>query len=251
MEEAYEPLCRWTDWWFTYRDDDGDGVPQYNHGNESGWDNSTVFSTLPPIESPDLSAWLVLQMEMLAEMAGRLGHDGEAIEWAARSRRLLVQMLDHFWQEDHFVARKSGSHEVIESDSLLLYMPIILGKRLPAAVQAALVDGIKAGRRFLTDFGPATERISSPYLTADGYWRGPIWGAPTLLLVDGLRALGEEKLAADISRRFCDMVAENGIAENYDPLTGQGLRERAFTWTASAFLILASELPSDNHWHAD
>jgi glycogen debranching enzyme len=190
-------------------------------------------------------------MQMLAEMAGRLGHHDDAIECAAPSHRLLAQMLDHFWREDHFVARKSGSHEVIESDSLLLYMPIILGKRLPAAVQAALLAGIKAGRGFLTDFGPATERISSPHLTADGYWRGPIWGAPTLLLVDGLRALSEEKLADDISRRFCDMVAEHGIAENYDPLTGQGLRERAFTWTASAFLILARELPSDNHWHAD
>jgi hypothetical protein len=32
LEEIYEPLCRWTRWWFVHRDDDGDGVPQYNHG---------------------------------------------------------------------------------------------------------------------------------------------------------------------------------------------------------------------------
>ncbi|MGA7859446.1 MAG: hypothetical protein WCA11_16045, partial [Terracidiphilus sp.] len=35
---AYEPLVRCTDWYFKYRDTNGDGLPEYNHGNDSGWD---------------------------------------------------------------------------------------------------------------------------------------------------------------------------------------------------------------------
>jgi len=44
LKEIYPLLCRWTEWWLKYRDDDGDGLPQYNHGNDSGWDNATAFA---------------------------------------------------------------------------------------------------------------------------------------------------------------------------------------------------------------
>jgi hypothetical protein len=37
------------------------------------------------------------------------------------------------------------------------------------------------------------------------------------------------------------MVNLSGMAENFDALTGAGLRDRAFTWTSSVFLILGHE----------
>lgn len=43
LEEAYEPLVKWTEWYFRYRDSNHNGLPEYNQGNDSGWDNSTVF----------------------------------------------------------------------------------------------------------------------------------------------------------------------------------------------------------------
>lgn len=72
-DAVYDALVKWTYWWLTYRDDDNDGIPQYNHGNESGWDNGTAFSGGVPIECPDLTAYLIIQMDVLADIAGRLG----------------------------------------------------------------------------------------------------------------------------------------------------------------------------------
>jgi putative isomerase len=80
------------------------------------------------------------------------------------------------------------------------------------------------------------------HYSPDGYWRGPIWGAPTLILTEGLDAVGEHAFANEVRRRFCDMVATSGLAENYNALTGEGLRDRAFTWISSIFLVLAHEL---------
>jgi putative isomerase len=99
MDEIYPRLVKWTEWWFKYRDDDNDGVPQYNHGNDSGWDNSTVFIGGVPLETPDLSAFLVIQMETLSLIAGKLGRKEESKEWKRRSKKLLVDMLDHFWYQ--------------------------------------------------------------------------------------------------------------------------------------------------------
>ena len=242
LAEIYEPLCRVTEWWFRHRDDNGDDMPQYNHGNESGWDNSTVFRALPPIDVPDLAAYLVLQMEFLAYAAAELGREDESRRWQARSARLLQQMLDLFWRGDRFVARQSLTGEEIDCDSLLLFVPLLLGRRLPEAVVAALVARLRRPGHFLTAHGLASESTASPYYEPDGYWRGPLWGAPTVMLVEGVAAVGETALAADLRRRFCALVAERGLAENYDAITGAPLRDRAFTWTASAFLLLAAEL---------
>jgi putative isomerase len=242
LAEIYAPLCRVTEWWFRHRDDNGDGMPQYNHGNECGWDNSTVFRALPPIDAPDLAAYLVIQTEFLAQAAAQLGRAEESRQWQVRSERLLEQMLGHFWRGDRFVARQSLTGEEIDCESLLLFVPLLLGRRLPQEVVAALVTRLRRPGHFLTAHGLASESTSSQYYEPDGYWRGPLWGAPMVMLVEGLAAVGQTELAADLRRRFCALVVNRGLAENYDAITGAPLRDRAFTWTASAFLLLAAEL---------
>jgi glycogen debranching enzyme len=237
LSEVYEPLKKWTNWWMTYQDSDHDGIPQYNHGNDSGWDNSTIFHKGTPVESPDLSSFLVLQMEVLAEIAGKIGKKDEAEEWRLQSEQLLTGMIEHFWDGERFTAKRSGTHEVIESDSLVLSIPLILGKRLPGDILEKLIEGVK-DKGFLTKYGLATELPSSPFYREDGYWRGPIWAPTTLLVVDGLLSAGEQELALEIARRFCAMANKSGMAENYNALTGEALRDPAFTWTSSVFLIL-------------
>jgi hypothetical protein len=60
-----------------------------------------------------------------------------------------------------------------------------------------------------------------------------------MLVVDGLRRAGHEELARRISDRFRALCEASGFAENFDALTGAGLRDRAYTWTASVYLLLA------------
>ncbi|MFC4601623.1 amylo-alpha-1,6-glucosidase [Cohnella hongkongensis] len=246
LATVYEPLARWTEWWFRYRDGDGDGIPQYNHGNDCGWDNSTVFHDGAPVESPDLCAFLILQMEALADIAGEIGRPmAETQLWRERADKLLADMLAHSWRSDHFVAPRSADHHVVQdADSLLPFMTLVLGNRLPEDVRAKLVAGLCAKGRFLTEHGLATESISSAFYKPDGYWRGPIWAPPTLIVADGLASMGETELSRDIATRFCRLIAHSGMAENFNATTGEGLRDRAYTWTSSVFLILAHEYVS-------
>jgi len=242
LKEIYTPLCNWTKWWFTYRDDDHDGIPQYNHGNDSGWDNSTVFNEGCPVESPDLAALLIIQMEVLAEVAVRLDKEDESRVWGKSADTLLEKLLAHSWKEDRFIAPKSGSHETCPHDSLLVYVPIVLGRRLPGHILRKMVDGLTEQNRFMTEHGIATESVGSPSYLSNGYWSGPIWAPATMLIVDGLSQIGEERLALDIVSRFCATIAQSGcMAENYGALTGEGLNDQAYTWTSSVFLLLANQ----------
>ena len=127
-----------------------------------------------------------------------------------------------------------------ENESLILYLPIVLGGRLPAGVRSYLIEQLKSVR-FYTEHGLATESPSSSLYESDGYWRGPIWAPSTMLLADGLWECGEKEFVRDITERFCRNVSRSGCAENFDALTGAGLRDRAYTWTASVMLVMAHE----------
>jgi putative isomerase len=238
LQEIYAPLCRWTEWWLNFRDDNHNGIPQYNHGNDSGWDNATVFDQGLPVEAPDLSAFLIIQMDTLALVAQRIGRHTEAARWQARADELLQRLIAYSWNGEQFVSRQSVTGDVTGTDSLINFLPLLLGQRLPAEIQAKLVAGL---RRFITDHGLATENPTSSEYDPDGYWRGPIWAPPTMMIVYGLNAIGQRELAVDISRKFCEMIHRSGMAENFDALTGAGLRDGAYTWTSSIFAILAHE----------
>jgi len=241
VEQLYGHLTKWTDWFFKFRDYDGDGLPQDNHGND-GWDNGTVFNLGLPMETPDLSAELVLQMDALSQWAKVLGKSQESQQWRHHSDELLSKMLAQFWKDDHFVALHNGDHTLAEGDSLMLYLPVILGHRLPEQVRVKLVEGLTEKGRFLTEHGLATESLKSPFYKSDGYWLGPIWAPTTMMITDGLDDMGEKALARDLRVKFCEMVAQSGMAENFDAVTGAGLRDPAYTWTSSVFLIFAHEL---------
>ncbi|HIU75335.1 MAG TPA: glycogen debranching protein [Candidatus Pelethocola excrementipullorum] len=240
MEEAYRCLEKWTCWWLNYRDYDGDGLCEYNHGNDSGWDNSTVFSILPPVESPDLQAYLIIQMEVLSNLAGKLRMETAEKDWAQRSSKMLEKMLKHNFRDHLPVAVRSGNHEIIENDSLLPYECIVLGRRLPKVIRKEMIK-VLYGNKFYTDYGFATESPDSVFYRTDGYWRGPIWAPSTMILLDGLYQCGEKGLVREAADRFAAMVTEGGFAENFDALTGKGLRDRAYTWTSSAFLVMTHE----------
>ena len=240
LSEAYEKLSKWTNWWLIWRDGDGDGICEYHHGCDSGWDNSTAFRKHPVMETPDLAAFLILQMETLHQLVLKLGLPGEAVSWQDKADHMLDAMLRHCFDGVRPVALVSGTHEETVCDSLLLYIPLLLGEKLPDGIRKSMVAALKD--RFLTPYGLATEAVESPYYDPDGYWRGPIWAPSTLLLVEGLDRCGEHDLASEIARRYCDMAAASGFAENFDALTGEGLRDKAYTWTSSVFLMLLNRL---------
>ena len=156
-EEAYRRLAAWTNWWLAYRDYDCDGLCEYNHGNDSGWDNSTAFSVLPPVATPELQAFLIIQMDVLSDLAARLGKGSDAADWRQKSERLLNRTLETLFEDDLPRVIRSSSHESVPNQSLLKYVSIVLGEKLPERIRkrtvAALLDG-----GFRTDNGFATER---------------------------------------------------------------------------------------------
>jgi glycogen debranching enzyme len=189
------------------------------------------------VRSADLAAFLVLQLRELAALATEIGDPAAATRWSAEANTLRTALLTELWNGTRFTSRAvDGTART--TASLLDLMPIVLGDHLPAEIHTVLAADIA---EHLTPVGLATERPDSPHYEADGYWRGPVWAPATVLVEDGLRRGGAVDLADRVSARFRAACEKSGFAENFDALTGQGLRDRAYTWTASAYLLLAAD----------
>ncbi|MEU5784896.1 amylo-alpha-1,6-glucosidase [Micromonospora lupini] len=235
LARTYDRLARWTGFWLDARRAPGHDLPHYQHGNDSGWDNATTFDDDRVLQTADLAAFLVSQLRCLADLATELGEPAD--RWSREADRIHAAMLEQLWDGERFTARSPHTGQRRTSRSLLDLMPVALGADLPAPIADALARGVET---HLTTHGLATEPTDSAHYLADGYWRGPIWAPSTVLVEDGLRRAGHTGIADDISQRFLALCEKSGFAENFDAETGAGLRDRAYTWTASSYLILAA-----------
>jgi glycogen debranching enzyme len=238
LTETYQRLTHWTTFWLSQRRAPGQLLPHYQHGNDSGWDNATTFDPGRVLETADLATFLIMQLRELSGLAAELGEDEAAENWKTTADQVQSALVSTLWDGSRFLARSPETGETSSSTSLLAFMPIALGADLPTEIRTALAAGLKA---HLTPHGLATEPLDSPHYAADGYWRGPIWAPATLLIEDGLRRAGQDEFADDISNRFRKLCETSGFAENFNAEDGAGLRDRAYTWTAAVYLVLAAD----------
>ncbi|HOK04331.1 MAG TPA: trehalase family glycosidase [Victivallales bacterium] len=240
----FPKLAKWTIWWLKNRDFNSDGLCEYHHGNDSGWDNASVFDLGFPVTAPDLATYLIIQMELLSKLAIILGKKSESKKWQINSDKMLKKMIEKLWDGNQFQTKNASTGEIsARGDSLINYVPILIGDKLPAQIRNKIASELKIGGRFVTKFGPATENPRSKCYVDNGYWRGPVWAPIVLLITDGLRRSGFQNQAKVIAKNFCEMCrTKMTFAENYDPLNGKPLCDKAYTWSSSVFLILAHEL---------
>ena len=243
LEDYYPKLAKWADWFLKYRDDDHDGIPQYEHGDECGMEDTSTFRLSNVMETPDLSADLVLLFEALGDLAKRLGKDeSEVQEWYTKSTDLLNRMLETFWDGEKFISMVSGTHERVDRDyGILGYLPIVLGKRLPQEIIDKLAADLSVENDILSPYGFDKERMYARQLStvADEWVRGFIYPANNLLLISGLYDAGKTELAQKVAKRFCDeMVRTYGMGTRINAFAGGFPSEWSY-WNGGIFIALS------------
>ena len=218
-ESLYEPLRKWYEWWMTLRDTDNDGVPQYNQGCESGEDFTMMLSKGVPVECPDLISYIILLGEALGKLAEKMGRLKEAEEWFAKSKKLTGVLIDEFWDGEKFIARMSGSHEIVDFVSIESRSPLMLGARLPKAIIDKMASAMMDPDKFYTHHG---FRGAPRQYDGDGKpLPGFIEGFTQIKMIIGLYEAGYKELARDVLIGFCDA--------NLELLPDFGYREAAPT----------------------
>jgi len=241
LEEIYDPLLRWNDWWFSMNDDDVDGLVQYNHPYSSGLDNNPLWDYGMPVESPDINTYLCIQMKSLAEMADILGMETEGAAWRKRAAGIVERMMDKFWDEDAGVFQALYDGQPIPVLTPFNLIPLWTGE-LSHSVMARLVSHLTNPDEFWGEYPLPTVARNDPHYNPEAMWRGPVWANVNYFFIEALNQIGDGKLADELRDKTLKLIkTHRSIYEYYNAETGEPPESAvgAFGWSAAVFIDLA------------
>jgi len=240
LTALYHGITKWGLWFFQYRDDDHDGIPQFDHGDESGTDDDATFKTNNQLDTPDLQAYLALLFEAAGDIAKILGRSQDEISALYNlSSEIINKLVKNFWDGQRFVPMVSGVLEKVRTNSSSVYLPIILGRRLPQEIIDKIAEDLAVEGDFLTPYGIASEKLTSDdFALGDHMSRGYVLPSTNMLIATGLFDAGKKDLAAKIAHRYCRTIKDGGFIMLINPFKGlSGVP--GGSWAACAFIILA------------
>jgi putative isomerase len=266
VAEVYPALRRYHEWWYRFRDHDGNGLCEYGSTDgtriaaawESGMDNAVRFDEAVMVqngpeawslnqESVDLNAYLYAEKGFLADLAEALDRDGEAQALRSEAEGLKSEIRNLMFDREtgYFYDIDLETKDPIRVQGPEGWIPLWAG--VATQVQAEAVV------RVMTDPAKFAGTLPFPTLAMDrpefdpldGYWRGPVWLDQAYFAVKALERYGFDTEAGDLAARLMEapsgLTGQAPIYENYHPVTGEGLNAPHFSWSAAHLLMLVKE----------
>ncbi|MEP7294334.1 MAG: trehalase family glycosidase, partial [Chloroflexota bacterium] len=246
LQEVYEPLKRWNQWWLLENTDER-GLCVYRHPFSSGLDDSPLWDYGMPVTAPDLNTYICLQLESLARIASLLGEDEEAVQFTAQGAEIAARMIDVMWDEDKGIFNALHGDEVIPVLTPFNLLPLWI-RDLPEKITNRLVENLTKPEWFWSTWPLATVALDDPHFDPMQMWRGPTWVNINYLFIEALTRARQYTLAAELRRKTLELIMlHEDIYEYYNPITGERPPKAApiFGWTSAVFIDLAIQATQD------
>ena len=189
------------------------------------------------IEDLTFNCILIRANQHLLDIAKTIREDvpADLLENMERTRTALDSLWDPYASQ--YYSRDFVTHNLIKEASIAAFMPLYAGS-ISQDRAKAIVSMLENEQLYGTPYPVPSVPVSSPYFDADRYWQGPSWVNTNWLIIDGLKRYGFDDHAAALTETTLEMVAKNGPAEYFNPLTGEPAGAENFSWTAALVIDL-------------
>lgn len=201
---------------------------------ERQWDETAIAAESPfRVADPTLTFTALRSARDLRDMATTLGEaTGEIDEWITH----LEAGAETLWNPaigayDARNLRTGNFANSVSNASFLCWWAGLADDR--ARPTLARILGTTA--HALPSYDP-----EGPHFDRLRYWRGPVWAVMNFMAANGMAEQGLTDEAARVRADTARLIAENGFAEYFDPVTGTPAGGGTFTWTAAIWLAWAS-----------
>ena len=262
VEEIFDKLYKYHQWWYTDRDHDKNGVCEYGSTDgtliaaawESGMDNGVRFDEAEMLKNEPENAWSMNQENIclnsflyaekgyLAKMAQMLGKNELADKLTQEAKALKEHIQTKMFDPEtgFFYDTRIGTGEFIKVMGAECWLPLWAGIATPEQARQVL-DKMLNPTKFNSTVPLGTLEISHlRFRPTRGYWRGPVWIDQVYFGVMGLRKYGFDKEADMFVRKYIanaqGLLTDGPIHENYNPLTGETLNCPNFGWSSAVTL---------------
>jgi hypothetical protein len=215
--------------------------------------------------SPDINAFLVLELRTLAAMAASLGKPAEAASWLRQADGLAAAINDWLIEPRTCTYQDRHLETGAFTDMITLgsFLPIYAGIAPAETAGRSCRDYLLSPEHFLTPFPfPVIDRAHPTFrsggflhappaypgsLVQHSYWRGRTWIHGNTWYLGALWQSGFTREADENADRILTAVSRNeGIHECYDSLTGFGNGHPEFMWSAASVLLVAHQFYKQN-----
>jgi hypothetical protein len=227
----YEPLLKYEQWLWNYRDLGKRGLAYLYHIWESGTDNSPKFDRItrnrlldPALESVDFNVFVYLLRKTLIESAGILGvappdYLAERVEKTKLAMNsLMLDPADSFYYDIY-----AGGTEKVRVKTFSGILPLITDIPEPATRKALTDLYLLSETEFNTPCPVATVSRAESSFGSNDFWRGANWPQITWSFVYGIKPYCPAA-AAEILDKYLRTSASQSLCNEYcDSVTGEGV----------------------------
>ena len=247
-QHIYQGIVRWSAFFFRCRDLNRDGLMENRGAGETGWEDAPYVRVGFPLASPDMNAYVAIQLAAQARLGRLLGED-EAVcaGYEKQSEEMVQKIIASFWDGEKWFAYNADTLVRSDTNTISLMGALILGKRLPQEIIDKTVAKLMEKDKYLTPFGFATEAVDSPYFN-HAFAQGSIIPPAQLIFCLALEAAGRFDLAREAGLRYLMTLREEGLFHTHNGLTGKPERgmvafDEKFlfwsAWSSSIYLFMA------------
>jgi hypothetical protein len=202
----------------------------------TGTDNGPAFDDMEFDEKSQtgkmadvgLNALLVLEAQIIAEIAGILKKKPEQARFLKMAAEIGERINERLW-DDRAKIYKNRYWNGKFNDTLgpVCFYPMLAGIASKQQAKALVEKHLLNPREFWGKFVIPTVSRNHPAFKEQDYWRGRIWGPTNYLVFDGLRRYGFKKVAREFAKKSWDLFMQeyrkdSHIHECYNAVTGDG-----------------------------
>ena len=199
--------------------------------------NAILNHSLFTIEDAVFNSIFIRANEHLTAIAKSLRQPlpSDLAENMTKSRKALEELWDPYTGQ--YYSRDFVTHHLLKEPSIATLLPLYAGS-ITTEQADKLVRLIENDKLFGPSYPIPSVPVESNYFDPRRYWQGPTWVNMNWLVIDGLKRYGFHDHAAALTDSTLEMIASQGIAEYYNPLTGEPLGADNFSWTAALAIDL-------------
>ena len=200
-------------------------------------------------ESVDLNSYLYAEKGFLKAMAEELGLEEDAAKYEEEAAALRDYINTYMYDEETGFYYDLQINEDGSEKKLLVNRGKGCEGWLPLWAKVAdqeqadqVVEKMMDEECFnLTVPLPVTSKDNDMF-EADKYWRGPVWLDQAMYGIEGMKNYGYDAEAKELVEKIFQnaegLLGDGPIRENYNPLTGEGLHTKNFSWSAACFYLM-------------
>lgn len=230
LEFFYEPLLKYEDWLWRYRDLGRRGLSYVFHIWESGTDNSPKFDPVhknrlldPPLEMVDFNVFIYLLRQTILKMAEILGkeppaHIQERLALTKKSANEVLLDSDESFYYDVW----ADSNKQIKVKAFSGVLPLVTDWPDDKTRERLLNDYLLAEEHFNTECPVPSVSASEPTFASHDFWRGANWPQITWTFVWGLKRNNHFEAASTILDKYLAQSTKRHFCNEYcDSVTGE------------------------------